>query len=165
MEGASDDRVDPTRGSEMTQTVVWSTSNANIANVVRGRVTGNAPGTATILASFRSGDETLSASVVVIVDDEHPCPTLAFDVKGVVRDVSNTGITNVEVTLVDEQGRTRTLVTPESVRPSDGSFQFVPVLGGQYRLRARKPGYRSVERLLNVPDAAPLTLVLLAEPL
>jgi len=165
MERASDDRSDPTRESDLTQTVAWSTSNARIANVVRGRVTGHAPGTVTIVASVRSGDETLSASVVVIVDDQSARPTLAFDVKGVVRDLSNTGITNVELTLVDDQGRARTLVTRESARPSDGSFQFVPVLGGQYRLRARKAGYRPVERLVNVPDAAPLTLVLLAEPL
>ena len=47
---------------------------------------------------------------------------------------------------------------------SDGAFRIVPLLRGQYRLRAMKPGYRSAERLVNVPDATPLTLVLLFEP-
>jgi hypothetical protein len=37
-------------------------------------------------------------------------------------------------------------------------------VSGQYRLRATKQGYRTVERPVNVPDAAPLTLVLLFEP-
>ena len=80
------------------------------------------------------------------------------------RHVSNNGMTNVEVTLVDDRAHARTMVTREADSPADGAFHFIPVLDGQYRLRATKPGYRPVERLVNVPDATPLTLVLLFDP-
>jgi hypothetical protein len=160
----ADDRGEPRRETDLTDAVAWATSNGKTANIIRGRVTANEPGTATIIASVRSGDETVSSSVLVVVDGERVCPQLAYDLKGVVRDLLNTGMTNVEVTLVDDRGHARTIVTREADSPSDGAFHFIPVLGGQYRLRATKPGYRPVERLVNVPDATPLTLVLLFDP-
>jgi hypothetical protein len=152
-------RTDSSNDADLTAAVGWSTSNANTATVVRGRITANAPGLATIGASMRSGDETVSSSVLIVVESERT-PQVAYDLKGLVRDVLNDGVKNVELTLVDKQGQTRTTITGAA----DGAFQFVPLLSGQYRLRATKQGYRTVERLVNVPDAAPLTLVLLFEP-
>jgi hypothetical protein len=156
----ADDRVEAPRETDMTDVVAWATSNVKIANVVRGRVTANEPGTATIVASVRSGDETESSSVLVVVDGERTCPQVAYDLNGVVRDLSNNGIPSVELTLVDDRGHVRTMIT----READGAFQFTPLLSGRYRLRAAREGYRPVERLVDVPDATPLTLVLLFEP-
>jgi len=144
----------------MTDAVAWSTSNVETADIVRGRVTAKQPGTATIVASVRSGDETVSSSVLVVVNGEGTRPQIAYDLNGVVRELSNDGLTNVELTLVDNQDHARSMVTSGV----DGAFRFVPLLTGQYRLRATKQGYRPAERLVNVPDATPLTLVLLSEP-
>jgi hypothetical protein len=148
------------RETDMTDVAAWSTSNIKTVNIVRGRVTANAPGTATIAASVRSGSETLSSSVLVVVDGEGTAPQVAYDLKGVVRQVSNDGLANVELTLVDDQDRARSTASTGV----DGAFRIVPLLGGQYRLRATKQGYRAVERPVNVPDPAPLTLVLLFDP-
>ena len=156
----ADQRTDPRRETDLTGAATWSTANVKTVNIVGGRVTANEPGTATIVASVRSGDETITSSVLVVVDAERARPQVAYDLKGVVREPSNDGITNVELTLVDSRGHARTTVT----RGADGAFRFVPLLTGEYRLRATKQGYRTVERPVNVPDAAPLTLVLLFEP-
>ena len=156
----SDPQTDPSNEADLTEAVGWSTSNANTATVVRGRIAAHAPGMATIVASMRSGDETVSSSVLVAVDSERTPPQVAYDLKGLVRDVLNDGVKSVELTLVDQREQTRTTITSGA----EGAFQFVPLLSGQYRLRASKPGYRTVERPVNVPDAAPLTLVLLFEP-
>jgi hypothetical protein len=160
LEQNSEPRTDSSNEADLTEAVGWSTSNANTATVVRGRITAHAPGMATIGASMRSGDETVSSSVLVVVESERTPPQVAYDLKGLVRDVLNDGVKNVELTLVDQQGQTRTTITGGA----DGAFQFVPLLSGEYRLRATRQGYRAVERLVNVPDAAPLTLVLLFEP-
>jgi carboxypeptidase family protein len=156
----ADEGVDPGGETDLTNIAAWSTSNAKTANIVRGRVTAREPGTATIAASVHSGDETVSSSVLVVVDAEGARPQIAYDLKGVVRELSNDGLTNVELTLVDDQDRALSAVTSGA----DGAFRIVPLLSGQYRLRATKQGYRTVERPVNVPDAAPLTLVLLFEP-
>ena len=157
----SEPRADLSNEADLTETVGWSTSNANTATVVRGRITANAPGVTTIAASMRSGGETVSSSVLVAVESERTLPQVAYDLKGLVRDVLNESVKGVELTLVEERGQqTRTTITSGA----DGAFQFVPLLSGSYRLRASKPGYRSVERPISVPDAAPLTLVLLSEP-
>jgi hypothetical protein len=156
----ADEGVDPGGETDMTNIAAWSTSNAKTANIVRGRVTAKEPGTATIAASVRSGDETVSSSVLVVVDAEGARPQIAYDLKGVVREPSNDGLTNVELTLVDDKDRARSTV----ISGADGAFRIVPLVSGQYRLRATKQGYRTVERPVNVPDAAPLTLVLLFEP-
>ena len=151
---------DSSNDADLTETVGWSTSNANTATVVRGRIVANAPGTATIVASMRSGAETVSSSVLVAVENPRTPPQVAYDLKGLVRDLLNDGVKNVELTLIDAQGQTRTTIT----NGADGAFQFLPLMSGQYRLRASKQGYRTVERPVHVPDAAPLTLVLLFEP-
>jgi hypothetical protein len=78
--------------------------------------------------------------------------------------VSNSAIPNVELTLSDDRGGARIAITGQNGGASEGTFRFAPVLSGQYRLRATKAGYRSVERIVNVPDTAPLTLVMLSEP-
>jgi hypothetical protein len=158
--GLADERADPRRDSDMTNAAAWSTSNVKTANIVRGRVTAKEPGTATIAATVRSGDETVSSSVLVVVDAAGARPQIAYDLKGVVRELSNDGLSNVELTLVDDQDRARSVVTTGV----DGAFRIVPLLSGQYRLRATKEGYRPAERQVNVPDEAPLTLVLLSEP-
>jgi hypothetical protein len=155
----ADEGADP-RETDMTDVAAWSTSNVKTAKIVGGRVTANEPGTATIAASVRSGNETISSSVLVVVDGEGARPQVAYDLKGVVRQLSNDGLANVELTLVDDQDRARSTATSGVA----GDFRIVPLLGGQYRLRATKQGYRAVERPVNVPDAAPLTLVLLFEP-
>jgi len=146
--------------ADMTDAVAWSTSNPKTAAVVRGRITAHAPGTATIVASTRSAGELVSSSVLVVVDDEGDCPQIGYELKGMVRELTNYGIDNVELTLIDDGGRARGTMTTEA----DGGFRFAPLLTGRYRIRAAKPGFRAVERAVNVPDAAPLTLVLLAEP-
>jgi hypothetical protein len=160
----ADHPTDPQRETDVTSAVAWTTSNLKTANILGGHVTGNEPGTSVIEASMRSGDETVSSSVLVVVNDEHTCPQVAYDLKGVVRDLSNTGIANVELTLDGDQGHARTTMTRQVDGPSEGAFSFSAVLSGQYRLRAIKPGYRPVERLVNVPDTMPLTLVMLSEP-
>ena len=152
--------TDPRGETDLSDTAAWSTSNVKTANIVGGRVTANEPGTANIVASVRSGDETVTSSVLVIVDAERGRPQIAYDLTGVVRGPSNDVITNVELTLVDDNGHARATATSVA----DGAFRFVPLLTGQYRLRATKQGYRAVERPVNVPDAAPLTLVLLSDP-
>jgi hypothetical protein len=160
----ADDRADPRRETDVTDVVTWATSNIKTASVLRGRVTANEPGTATIVASARSADETVSSSVLVVVNKERAHPQVAYDLKGEVRDLSSTGVSNVSLTLVDDAGKARTVGVREVASRSDGAFGFAPLLSGQYRLRAAKQGYRPVERLVNVPDTTPLTLVLLSEP-
>jgi Carboxypeptidase regulatory-like domain len=154
------ERTDPRRETDLTDTATWSTSSVKTVKIVGARVTANEAGTAAIVASVRSGDETLTSSVLVVVDAERTRPQVAYDLTGVVREPSNNGIMNVEITLVDGGGHARTTVTSGA----DGAFRFVPLLTGQYLLRATKQGYRAVERPVNVPDPGPLTLVLLFEP-
>lgn len=155
---------DPSEDVDVTDTVTWTTSNARTADVVRGQVTSKEPGSATIAATLRSGDETVTSAVLVVVGDDGARPQVAYDLNGVVRDTSNTAVTDVELTLADGRGGTRVAVTAQNSGHPDGTFRFVPVLRGQYRLRATKPGYRPVERVVSVPDTAPLTLVMLSEP-
>jgi Carboxypeptidase regulatory-like domain len=157
--------VDAREGVDVTDAVVWTTSNASAARVVRGHVTSmDEPGSAIITATLRAGDETVTASVLVVVGDDGASPQLAYDLTGAVRDVSNAAIPGVELTLSDDQGGSRIAVTGHNGGPSEGTFRFSPVLSGQYRLRAWKDGYRSVERVVNVPDRSPLTLVMLSDP-
>jgi hypothetical protein len=158
----NDDQAGPQSDSDLTDVVTWSTSNPNVVTMQHGRVAASQPGIATIVASMRSGEETLSASVSVVVSKERPYPELAYDLAGVVRDPTNSGLTDVELTLMADQEH-----APAAARTagtvSDGAFHFAPLLSGQYRLRATKQGYRSVERRVTVPDAAPLTVVLISE--
>lgn len=156
--------VDAREGVDVTDRVVWTTSNAGTAAVVRGHVTSEEPGTATITATLHAGDETVTASVLVVVGDDGASPQVAYDLSGAVRDVSNTAIPNVELTLSDGQGGARIAITGQNDGPSEGTFHFAPVLSGEYRLRATKSGYRPVERVVNVPDRSPLTMVMLSEP-
>lgn len=157
--------VDSRDSVDVTDAVVWTTSNASAARVVRGHVTSmEEPGSATITATLRAGDETVTASVLVLVGDDGACPQVAYDLTGAVRDVSNTAMTNVELTLLDGRGGNRIATTELNGGLSEGTFRFAPVLSGQYRLRATKSGYRPVERVVNVPDTVPLTLVMLSEP-
>jgi hypothetical protein len=147
---------------DLTDAVAWSTSNPHAVEMLHGRVTATQPGIATIAASMRSGEETLSSSALVVVTKERPYPQLAYDLAGVVRDPTNSGLTDVELTLMADREP-----TPAAARKtgtvSDGAFHFAPLLSGQYRLRATKQGYRPVERRVTVPDAAPLTVVLISE--
>jgi hypothetical protein len=157
--------VDSRESVDVTDAVMWTTSNASAARVVRGHVTSmEEPGSATITATLRAGDETITASVLVVVGDDGACPQVAYDLSGAVRDVSNSAIPNVELTLSDEGGGVRTVITGQNDGPSEGTFRFAPVLSGQYRLRATKSGYRPVEKVVTVPDRLPLTLVMLSEP-
>lgn len=156
--------VDSRESVDVTDAVVWTTSDAGIAAVVRGHVLSNEPGTATISATLRAGDETVTASFLVVVGDDGACPQVAYDLSGAVRDVSNTAIPNVELTLSDYQGGNRIAVTGQNGGLSEGTFRFSPVLSGTYRLQAAKSGYRPVEKVVNVPDRSPLTLVMLSDP-
>jgi hypothetical protein len=159
----TDDRDDPRSETDLTDAVVWSTSNAQAVAVLKGRVTAQRLGVATIMASLRSGVETLSASAVIVVDEEGGRPKVAYDLKGVVRDLANRGITGVEVELTPVADH-RPAEPRKANTVIDGAFHFSPILGGEYRLLATKGGYRPVERRLEVPDPAPLTLVLMSEP-
>lgn len=156
--------VDAWESVDVTDAVAWTTSNAETATVVRGHVTSWEPGSATITASHRSGDETVTASVLLVVDDEGARPQVAYDLSGVVRDISNTAIPSVELTLSDVRGGKQMALTGENGERSEGTFRFSPVLSGTYLLRAAKSGYRPVEKVVNVPDRSPLTLVMLSEP-
>jgi Carboxypeptidase regulatory-like domain len=156
--------VDSRESVDVTDAVVWTTSDASIAAVVRGHVLSNEPGGATISATLRAGDETVTAAFLVVVGDDGASPQVAYDLSGAVRDVSNTAIPNVELTLSDDQGGNRIAVTGQNGGLSEGTFRFAPVLSGTYRLRATKSGYRPVEKVVNVPDRSPLTLVMLSEP-
>jgi hypothetical protein len=157
--------VDSRENVDVTDAVVWTTSNASAARVVRGQVTSmDEPGSATVTASLRAGDETVTASVLVVVGDDGGGPQVAYDLNGAVRDVSNTAIPNVELTLLDDRSGNRIATTGLNGGPSEGTFRFSPVLSGTYRLLATKSGYRPVEKVVNVPDRSPLTLVMLPEP-
>jgi Carboxypeptidase regulatory-like domain len=157
--GDTPERVD------VTDAVAWTTSNAGTATVVRGHVSSmEQPGTATITATQRAGDESVTASVLVVVDDENERPQVAYDLSGAVRDVSNAAIPSVELTLSDGRGGKRIAITGQAGEPSEGTFRFSPVLSGTYVLQAAKSGYRPVEKVVNVPDRSPLTLVMLSEP-
>jgi hypothetical protein len=157
-----DDEAGARSDSDLTDVVAWSTSNPNVVGMLHGRVTANQPGISTIAASMRSGEETLSASASVVVSKERPYPELLYDLTGVVRDPTNSGLRDVELTLVADQEH-----APAAARKAgtvfDGAFHFAPLLSGQYRLRATKQGYRSVERRVTVPDATPPTVVLISE--
>jgi hypothetical protein len=158
-----DDRDDHRAETDLTDAVVWSTSNAQAVAVLKGLVTARHLGVATIMASLRSGNETLSSSVAIVVDEEGARPKVAYDLAGVVRDLANTGITDVEVELTPVADHQRAAPRKAST-VIDGAFRFSPILGGQYRLIATKGGYRPVERRLKVPDTTPVTLVLISEP-
>jgi hypothetical protein len=161
MEIRNDDQDGPQSDRDLTDVVTWSTSNPNIVGIQHGRVTASHPGIATIVASARSGEETLSASASVVVSKERLYPELAYDLAGVVRDPTNSGLKDVELTLVADQEHAPAARKAGTV--SDGAFHFAPLLSGQYRLRATKQGYRSVEKRVTVPDATPLTVVLMSE--
>jgi Carboxypeptidase regulatory-like domain len=148
---------------DVTDAVAWTTSDASIAAVVRGRVTSMEPGSATITATLRAGDETVTASILVVAGDEWACPQVAYDLSGAVRDVSNAAIPSVVLTLSDGQGGNQVAITGQNGELSEGTFRFSPVLSGTYRLRATKSGYRPVERVVNVPDTSPLTMVMLSD--
>jgi hypothetical protein len=159
----TDGRDDPKAETDLTDAVVWSSLNAQAVAVLKGRVTASHLGVSTVMASLQSGNETLSSSVVIVVDEEGARPKVAYDLKGVVRDLANTGITDVQVELKPVADHQRAAPRKAST-VVDGAFQFSPILGGQYRLIATKGGYRPVERRLEVPDATPLTVVLISEP-
>ncbi len=160
---STDGRDDPKEETDLTDAVVWSSSNAQAVAVLKGRVTARRIGVATIVASLRSGNDSLSSSVAIVVDEEGARPKVAYDLAGVVRDLGNAGISDVEVELTPVVDHQRAQPRKAST-VIDGAFHFSPILGGQYRLSASKGGYRPVERRLKVPDATPLTVVLISEP-
>lgn len=161
--GARNDEQAGSRSDvDLTGAVVWSTSNPHAVGVMNGRVTANQPGIATIGASIRTSDETLSCSALVVVTTERPYPQLAYDLAGVVRDPTNSGLKDVELTLMADREPVADAARKTGT-VSDGAFHFAPLLSGQYRLRATKEGYRPVERRVTVPDATPLTVVLISE--
>ena len=155
--------TDTRESVDVTDAVVWTTSDASIAGVVRGRVTSMEPGSATITATLRAGDETVTASILVVAGDEWACPQVAYDLSGAVRDVSNAAIPDVVLTLSDDRGGNQVVITGQNGGLAEGTFRFSPVLSGTYRLRATKFGYRPVERVVNVPDRLPLTMVMLSD--
>jgi len=148
--------------SDLTDVAAWSTSNPDAVSMRQGRVTASHPGIATIAASVRAGEETLSSSVQIVVTKERPYPQLAYDLAGVVRDPTNSGLKDVELTLMADREPVAD-ASRKTGTVSDGAFHFAPLLSGQYRLRATKQGYRSVEKQVTVPDPAPLTVVLISE--
>jgi hypothetical protein len=158
----NDERAGSRSESDVTDVVAWSTSNPDTVGMVNGRVTANQPGVATIAASMRSGGETLSSSAQVVVTKERSYPQLAYDLAGVVRDPTNSGLKDVELTLMADREPVAD-ASRKTGTVSDGAFRFAPLLSGQYRLRATKQGYRPVEKQVTVPDPAPLTVVLISD--
>jgi Carboxypeptidase regulatory-like domain len=148
--------------SDLTNVAAWSTSNPDAVDILHGRATAKQPGIATIAASVRSGEETLSSSTQVVVTKERPYPQLAYDLAGVVRDPTNSGLKDVELTLMADREPVAD-ASRKTGTVSDGAFHFAPLLSGQYRLRATKQGYRPVEKQVTVPDTTPLTVVLISE--
>jgi hypothetical protein len=158
----NDEQAGSHEENDLTDMVAWSTSNPDAVGILHGRVTANQPGIATIAASVRSGEETLSASALIVVTKERPYPQLAYDLAGVVRDPTNSGLKDVELTLMADREPVAD-ASRKTGTVSDGAFHFTPLLSGQYRLRATKEGYRSVEKQVTVPDTTPLTVVLISE--
>jgi len=155
----TDDRLSEER--DVTAAARWASSDEAVATVGAGGVSGIDAGTTTIAASVVDGHESRTASIRVLVSTPGAAPTIAFDVEGAVRDSSNAGVAGVQVSLVDDQGMTRELVTGVAI---DGLFRFADIASGRYRLRASKAAYRAVEKEVTIPASAPLTLVLIAEP-
>src|SRR5262249_49276686 len=128
-ERVAESTADAREAVDVTDAVVWTTSNAGTATVVRGRVTSmEQPGTATITATQRAGNESVTASVLVVVDDENERPQVAYDLSGAVRDVSNAAVPGVQLTLSDGRGDKRIFITGENGERSEGTFRFSPVL-------------------------------------
>jgi hypothetical protein len=158
------DRTGADRLSEehdVTADAAWSSSDETVATVGSGGVSAVAAGTTTIAASVVDGRERRTASVRILVAAPGAAPLVAFDIEGAVRDSSNAGVADVHVSLVDDHGMARDVVTGSAI---DGLFRFADVASGRYRLRASKAAYRPVEKEVTIPASAPLTLVLLAEP-
>jgi hypothetical protein len=158
----NDDQAGTHSESDLTDVAAWSTSNPDAVGMLHGRATAKQPGIATIAASVRSGEETLSSSAQVVVTKERPYPQLAYDLAGVVRDPTNSGLKDVELTLMADREPVAD-ASRKTGTVSDGAFRFAPLLSGQYRLRATKQGYRPVEKQVTVPDTTPLTVVLISE--
>lgn len=157
----------PTAASEtpgpvdVTPEVKWSSSDERIASVRSGRVVGRTAGTVTITATLSAAAARGQASILVIVADAALSPQVAYEIEGAVRDSLNSGIADVDVTLLDDHGRQQRVKT---ARTLDGLFRFAPVVAGHYQIRAFRHDYRPAEREITVPDSRPLTLMLLADP-
>jgi hypothetical protein len=113
------------------------------------------------VASIPGSSPAVSASVKVVVDRPGGLPQVAYEVEGAVRDSSNRGVADVDVTLARED-ETQAVATARSV---DGLFRLPAVAGGRYQLRAMRAGYRVAEKRITIPDPLPLTLVMLPEPI
>jgi Carboxypeptidase regulatory-like domain/Bacterial Ig-like domain (group 2) len=150
-----------TEPADLGTVVEWSSSDDRVASVHNGRVAGRLIGTATITARLATTDRNGSASTIVVVQERDGAPQIAYEIEGAVRDSSNSGVARVEVTLVDPRGRMQPVKTTSGL---DELFHFAPVPCGSYLVRASRSDYRAIERDITVPDARPLTLVLLADP-
>jgi hypothetical protein len=121
--------------ADLTDVVRWTSSNVNAATIVRGRVVANSPGITTVIASLGSGAETVSSSVAVVVDREHKCPEVGYDVIGAARDLTNTAIAQVELSLIDDlDPRNRPSLAPTTAVPMDHSDSPLKTLWYQLRL-------------------------------
>ena len=147
--------------ADVTGWAVWSSSDDRLASVERGRVTGVTAGVVSIAASIPGSSPAISASVKVVVDRPGGVPQVAYEVEGAVRDSSNRGVADVDVTLAREDDEAQTVAAAKSV---DGLFRLPAVAGGRYQLRAVRAGYRVAEKSITIPDPLPLTLVMLPEP-
>jgi len=148
---------------DVTDTAQWSSSDERAIVARNGRVAANAAGVATITATLQTGEQTHSSSFLVVVDQKRR-PRQAYSLQGEVRDFSSfVGVGGVSVTLVDEEGSKRTVITPAEGETT-GQFLFSAVPSGTYRIRVARYGYRSTERTVTVPQSTPYTMTMLAEP-
>ena len=142
----NDDETGLHSESDLTDVVAWSTSNANAVRMVRGRATAGQPGIATIAASMRAGEETLSSSALVVVTKERPYPQLAYDLAGVVRDPTNSGLTDVELTLMADREPVAA-ASRKTGTVSDGAFHFAPLLSGDRKSTRLNSSHRALSRM------------------
>ncbi len=160
---ASNDVASFADDRDVTDAVHWTSSDEHVVHVQRGRIRGDADGTATVTATLSEAPGAPSASVSVLADSTHGARQ-AFVVEGQVRLFpSSDGADGADVTLIDEHGVRRTVRTP-SGRDSLGQFRFALVSAGRYTLRAVRQGYRANEHTIVVPDEGSQTLTLLPEP-
>lgn len=147
-----------------TDRVRW-TADTHAVSVQDGDIRADAGGPATVTASLIDAPGSPSASVMVVADAHSGETRQAYVFEGEVRrfpSAEHEVIADAHVSLISETGVARSVTTP-SQGDTKGRFRFT-VLGGQYRLRAVRDGYRVNEMRVIVPDDMPRTITLLAEP-
>jgi hypothetical protein len=161
---ASDDAMNASaEGRDVTDAVLWSTSDTRTVVVQGGRIRANRGSGATVTATWTAAAGAPSASVMVLADTQRGDTRQAYLIEGEVRMFpSADGVPGARVSLIDEHGVAMSVTSASGNNP--GQFRFGPVAAGTYRLRAICDGYRVREETVVMPDEKPQILTLLPEP-